>query len=163
MTLPFSRRLRMVLVDLGPTFVKLGQVLSVRPDIVPTDVLKELELLQDSVPPSSFDQVRKLVEDELGPIDEVFRLFEEEPVASASIAQVHMAVLADGTEVAVKVQRPNIASEIRSDLHILYSLAHLVGKRIQLPGFYTPVGIVQQFDAAINRELDFLQEARSLP
>lgn len=161
--LPWARRLRLVLADLGPTFVKLGQVLSVRPDIVPREFIDELELLQDSVPPAPFEEVRAILEEELGAtLEERFRAFEPEPMASASIAQVHRAVLADGTEVAVKVQRPGIEAKIRSDLHILYSLAHLITGRLQLPVIYTPVGIVQEFEAAINLELDFLQEARAL-
>ena len=165
--LPVARRIRMVLVDLGPTFVKLGQVLSVRPDIAPADLIEELAILQDRVPASPADEIRALVEEELGrPIGDVFASFDPEPLASASIAQVHRAVLhgEDGTpgeEVAVKVQRPGIRGRIRSDLHILYSLAHLLQGRIPLPGIYTPVGIVQEFEAAITQELDFLQEARA--
>ena len=160
--LPVGRRIRMVLTDLGPTFVKLGQVLSVRPDIVPRDILDELEKLQDEVPPAPFDEVRAALEVELGgSIADRFSAFDPEPMASASIAQVHRAVLLDGTEVAVKVQRPDIEGRIRSDLHILYSLAQVVSGRLDLPGVYTPVGIVQEFDAAIRQELDFVQEARA--
>jgi ubiquinone biosynthesis protein len=160
--LPLGKRIRVVLTDLGPTFVKLGQILSVRPDIVPRDVMDELERLQDEVPPAPFDEIRALLEGELsGALEERFQHFEAEPMASASIAQVHRAVLLDGTEVAVKVQRPGIERKIKSDLHILYSLAHLVSGRLTLPGLYTPVGIVQEFDAAIRLELDFLQEARA--
>jgi len=159
---PFARRLRHVLAELGPTFVKLGQVLSVRPDIVPSDVIAELEHLQDDVPPADPDEVRLLLESELGgAITERFDNFDPEPMASASIAQVHKATLPDGRRVAVKVQRPGIESSIRSDLHILYSLAHLLAGRVALPGLYTPVGIVREFEAAMQLELDFLQEARS--
>lgn len=160
--LPVGRRIRMVLTDLGPTFVKLGQVLSVRPDIVPRDILDELEKLQDEVPAAPFDEVRDALETELGaPLPDLFQSFEETPLASASIAQVHRAVLHDGEEVAVKIQRPGIEAKIRSDLHILYSLAKLVTGTVQIPGLYTPVGIVQEFEAAIHLELDFLQEARA--
>jgi len=159
---PFARRLRRVLAELGPTFVKLGQVLSVRPDIVPSDVIAELEHLQDDVPPADPDEVRQMLEAELGgAIHDRFATFDPEPLASASIAQVHRATLPDGRRVAVKVQRPGIESRIRSDLHILYSLAHLLAGRIALPGLYTPVGIVREFEAAMQLELDFLQEARS--
>ncbi len=161
--MPWARRLRLVLADLGPTFVKLGQVLSVRPDIVPREFIDELEMLQDNVPPAAFEDVRRILEEELGDsVEARFQTFETVPMASASIAQVHRAILADGTEVAVKVQRPGIEEKIRSDLHILYSLAHLAAGRLQIPGLYTPVGIVQEFEAAIHQELDFLQEARSL-
>jgi len=160
--LPVARRIRMVLTDLGPTFVKLGQVLSVRPDIVPRDIMDELEKLQDEVPPADFERVEKALVAELGgPIEDRFGSFEREPMASASIAQVHRATLLDGREVAVKIQRPDIEGRVRSDLHILYSLAQLVSGRLELPGVYTPVGIVQEFDAAIRLELDFLQEARA--
>ena len=160
MRLPFARRFRMVLADLGPTTVKLGQILSVRPDIVPREMIDELERLQDEVPPASFAEVREVLEAEFGvALEERFRQFDPVPIASASIAQVHRAILADGTEVAVKVQRPGISEVIRSDLHILYSLAQLMAGRLELPGLYTPVGIVQEFDAAITLELDFLQEA----
>ena len=160
--LPFARRLRMVLAELGPTFVKLGQVLSVRPDIVPADVIAELETLQDNVPPAPWDEVAALLQQELGaPVDERFAEVSVTPLASASIAQVHKAVLASGEAVAVKIQRPGIEARIRSDLHILYTLAHVVDGRIDFPGLYTPVGIVREFEAAMNQELDFLQEARS--
>jgi ubiquinone biosynthesis protein len=160
--LPLARRLRMVLSDLGPTFVKLGQVLSVRPDIVPQDVIDELSLLQDRVPPASFDEIRAILESELGgSVAERFAEIDEVPLASASIAQVHRAVLISGEEVAVKIQRPGIEEAIRSDLHILYSMAHLMTGRVTLPAIYSPVEIVQEFDAALTDELDFLQEARA--
>lgn len=159
---PFARRLRHVLAELGPTFVKLGQVLSVRPDIVPRSVIDELELLQDAVPPADFESVQTLLESELGgPIHTQFEAFDPTPIASASIAQVHRARLPSGEAVAVKVQRPGIERSIRSDLHILYSLAHLLTGSVSLPGLYTPVGIVREFEAAMLQELDFLQEARA--
>lgn len=159
---PFARRLRRVLTELGPTFVKLGQVLSVRPDIVPREVIDELETLQDSVPPEDPDAILAHVAQELGaPVHEVFSWFDPVPLASASIAQVHKATLPDGRSVAVKVQRPGIEARIRSDLHILYSLAQLLTHRISLPGLYTPVGIVREFEAAMHLELDFYQEARA--
>lgn len=161
-TKPWARRLRQVLVDLGPTFVKFGQVLSVRPDILPEDVLAEFQTLQDRVPAMPMKTVREILAEELGqPVEEVFEWIEEEPVGSASIAQVHRARLVDGHEVAVKVQRRGIGRTIRSDVHILYSLAALVEGRLKIPGFYTPTAIVHEFDAAITRELDFHQEAHS--
>jgi len=161
-TKPWARRLRQVLVELGPTFVKFGQVLSVRPDILPPDLLAEFQTLQDQVPAMPIGVVRAILLEELGrPMEEVFEAFDEEPVGSASIAQVHRAVLVGGKEVAVKVQRRGIARIIRSDIHILYSLAALTEGRIAVPGFYTPTAIVKEFDAAITRELDFHQEAHS--
>ncbi len=162
-TRPWARRLRQVLVELGPTFVKLGQVLSTRPDILPADALLEFQSLQNKVPPMDMAVVREILLEELGqPLEAVFSEFDELPIGSASIAQVHRAVLIDGGVVAVKVQRKGIARTIRSDLHILYSLAQLTEGRIQVPGFYTPSAIVQEFDAAITRELDFHQEAHSI-
>ena len=162
MKLPLARRLRLVLSDLGPTFVKLGQVLSVRPDIVPPDIIAELSLLQDQVPPASFADIESILEEELGgSLSERFSSFDEAPLASASIAQVHRATLHDGRTVAVKVQRPGIEVAIRSDLHILYSLAALLAGRLELPGLYSPEDIVAEFDTALSTELDFLQEARA--
>jgi ubiquinone biosynthesis protein len=161
--LPTAARIRKTLTELGPTFVKLGQVLSVRPDIVSASLMLELQSLQDRVPPIGFAAVKEVLEQELGTeLGDLFQSIEETPLASASIAQVHRAVLRDGQTVAVKVQRPEIAERIRSDLHILYTLAHFIAGRIELPGFYTPVGIVKEFDAAINMELDFLQEGRAI-
>ncbi|MCO4744133.1 MAG: AarF/ABC1/UbiB kinase family protein [Proteobacteria bacterium] len=161
-TKPYARRLRQALIDLGPTYVKLGQVLSVRPDILPPDVLTEFQTLQDQVPPLSGKEVRKTLALELGrPIDEVFSSVDDTPLGSASIAQVHRGVLLDGTQVAVKLQRPGIQKKIQSDLAILYSLARLGEGRVEIPGFYTPAAIVQEFDHAIMRELDFLEEAKA--
>ncbi len=161
--LPIGRRIRQVLIELGPTYVKFGQVLSVRPDIVPREILDELATLQNDVPPAPFADLRSRLESDLGaPLAELFCVFDEVPMASASIAQVHRAVLIDGTPVAVKVQRPGIEEKIASDLHILYTLAHLITGRLELPGLYTPVGIIQEFEAAIRLELDFHQEARAL-
>lgn len=159
---PMAMRLRLALADLGPTYIKLGQVLSVRPDILPQAVLDELALLQDQAPPVDIEAIRALVEEELpGAFESRFAHFDPVPVATASIAQVHLARLADGTEVAVKVQRPGIERTLRSDLHILYTLARLIEGQLDFPGLYTPVEIVQEFDAAITTELDFLQEARA--
>jgi ubiquinone biosynthesis protein len=159
---PFARRLRQVLIDLGPTFVKLGQVLSVRPDILPSDVLTEFESLQDRVPPMTMDDVRWVVEQELQqPLDAVFEEFDPIPLGSASIAQVHRARLHGGQQVAVKLQRRGIERTIRSDISILYSLANLAEGRIALPGLHTPRAIVREFDLAISQELDFLQELKA--
>lgn len=161
-TAPWARRLRKALVKLGPTFVKLGQVLSVRPDILPQDALIEFQSLQDKVDPLSYEEARRVVELELGlPLEDVFEDFEHTPLGSASIAQVHGARLIGGQQVAVKLQRPGIERTIRSDIHILYSLAQLLEGRFTLPGMYTPTAIVREFETAITRELDFLQELKS--
>jgi ubiquinone biosynthesis protein len=159
---PVALRIRLAMADLGPTFIKLGQVLSVRPDLLPQSVLDELAHLQDDAPGVEFDAIRELVEEELrAPIESVFTEFDPVPVASASIAQVHRAVLPDGQRVAVKVQRPGIEKMLRSDLHILYTLARVIEGQVDLPGLYTPVEIVQEFETALQGELDFLQEARA--
>lgn len=159
---PVAKRIRLALAELGTTYIKLGQVLSVRPDILPKSVLEELAELQDNAPAVPFEQIKAMIEEELGrPLEMVFTTFEAIPLASASIAQVHAATLPDGTEVAVKVQRPGIEKTLRSDLHILYTLARLIEGQVEIPGLYTPVEIVQEFETAISTELDFLQEARA--
>lgn len=158
----FAKRLRQVLVELGPTFVKLGQVLSVRPDILPQEVLTEFESLQDDVPCMSTEDVHEIVARELDrPIEEVFSSIDPTPLGSASIAQVHRAVTLDGREVALKLQRQGIERTIRSDISILYALANLAEGRLTLPGLHTPRAIVREFDRAISRELDFLQELQN--
>jgi len=158
-----AARVRQVLIELGPTFVKLGQVLSVRPDILPGEFIKELARLQDQVDAVPFEKVKEVLEHQWGvSIDDRLQSIDEVPLASASIAQVHKAVLRNGDTVAIKVQRPEIEDRIRSDLHILYSLAALITGRLSMPGFYTPVGVVQEFEAAMNLELDFLQEAKAV-
>jgi ubiquinone biosynthesis protein len=159
---PFARRARQVLVELGPTFVKLGQVLSVRPDILPTDVLTEFESLQDKVPPMDTEDVRQVIESELGGrVEDVFEEFDPVPLGSASIAQVHRARLLGGQWVAVKLQRKGIERTIRSDISILYTLAGLSEGRITVPGLHTPRAIVREFEAAITAELDFLSELKN--
>lgn len=158
----FARRLRQVLCELGPTFVKLGQVLSVRPDILPKEVMDEFETLQDRVPPMAPEDVDWVLERELGrPVEEVFQWVDPNPLGSASIAQVHKAKLKSGEVVALKLQRRGIDRVIRSDISILYTLATLAEGQIDLPGVHTPRAIVREFDIAISKELDFLQEMQS--
>jgi len=165
---PYSlaQRLRMTVEDLGPTFVKLGQILSTRPDLVPADVIAELQSLQDAVPVVAFDAIREMVQTELGAsIEERFVEFDPEPMASASIAQVHRAVVQseDGPqEVVVKVQRPAIARAIDSDLNILQFLARQLEKQAPDLALMDPVGIVREFEKAIRRELDFSNERRNI-
>ncbi len=158
----FSRweRIRMALEELGPTFVKLGQFASNRPDIFPQELITTLETLQDAVPPFSEQEALRIIEKELKtPVSALFKKFGTTPVASASIAQVNKAVLHDGTVVAVKVQRPRITEAISIDLHIMYHIARLLQKHIQGMDFFNPVQFVDEFASAINKELDFVTEA----
>lgn len=156
-------RIRRVLEELGPTFIKLGQMASTRPDLLPEDLIVELRKLQDDVLPLPFEEVRAQVERSLGgTIEEIYAFFDETPLAAASIAQVHRARLLTETgeiEVVAKVQRPGIASTIASDLDILHTLAALLERAIPETRVYSPVGLVQQFDQAITAELDFAAEA----
>ncbi len=157
-----ATRARRVLEDLGPTFIKLGQILSTRPDMLPAVFVQELRKLQDAAPPVEFEAIRAQLEDAFGrPHEEVFAMFEPEPLASASIAQVHRAELVDGTEVAVKVQRPGIEPQIRSDLALMYYIARLGEATIEEAGIYNPVALIREFERAITEELNFLVEADS--
>jgi len=157
-----GRRLREMLDELGPTFVKFGQLLSTRPDVVPPDIVVELRGLQDSVTPVAFDLVREAVEAELDlTIEQAFLEFDPEPLASASIGQVHRAVLPDGRVVAVKVQRPAAAGQIEADLVLLYQAAKLLKERVKALEFMDPQELVDEFARSIRLELDFGHEARN--
>lgn len=161
--LSLPQRLRLALEELGPTFVKLGQVLSTRPDLVPHEYIVELEKLRNQVPPFPTAVARGIIESELGrPLNEVFLSFEDEPVAAASLAQVHRAVLKDGTVVAVKVQRPGIEDLVRTDLEIVRNLAALLERRIPELRQLNAVGLVDEFSHNIRRELDFRAEAYNM-
>jgi ubiquinone biosynthesis protein len=158
-----AERVRLVLMDLGPSFVKLGQIASTRPDVLPEEWVTELKKLQDEVKPLPFDDIREAVEVQLGaPLDEIYDSFDEEPLAAASIAQVHRAVLKSDEgpqDVVVKVQRPNIASTIARDVEILHILAAFIERTIPESHIYQPSLLVGQFDSAITAELDFALEA----
>ena len=157
-----ERRIRMALEELGPTFVKLGQILATRPDLVGNQLATELKSLQDQVAVDAPEVVRKIVADELGqPVDDLFRSFEDEPLASASIGQVHRAQLHDGKKVVVKVQHQGIQEIVRKDLDVLAGLAQMVHR---LPEFetYRPVETVAEFQRSLRRELDFGREERHL-
>jgi len=160
-----GQRVRRVIEELGPTFVKLGQVLSTRPDIVPEDVLKEIKKLQSDVPPVPFAAIKEQIEAELGvPLEEAFETFSEAPLAAASVGQVHRATLKtdDGIiDVAVKVQRPGIAQKIERDIELLYWLARAIERSMEEAEAYAPVKVVGEFDRALSAELDFRTEAEN--
>ncbi len=158
-----GERLRLALEELGPTFVKLGQLLSTRPDLVPPEILSELRKLQDKVPGFPFSEAKKQIEVSMGiSLEEAFSNFSREPVAAASISQVHRARLPDGTEVAVKVQRPEIEELIATDIDIMYTLAELAAKHISELEPYQPALLVREFAKNIRLELDFHVEGRNI-
>lgn len=158
-----ARRLKLMLTDLGPTFVKLGQVLSTRGDLLPREIIEELETLQDDVPPVAFDQVRKTIREAFGKeVEELFSDFEHTPVAAASMAQAHRAKTKSGEDVIVKVQRPGISEQLRGDLSVLHYVARALEAVIEEVGVYTPTGIIEEFDKAVHEELDFLNEAANI-
>jgi ubiquinone biosynthesis protein len=151
-----------MLDELGPTFVKFGQLLSTRPDVVPPDIVAELRKLQDDVSPIPFEQVARVVEDDLGlTVERAFLTFEETPVAAASIGQVHRATLPNGEDVVVKVQRPDAPRQIESDLQLLRSTVRLARERVRALDFIDPEALVDEFARSIRQELDYLQEARN--
>lgn len=153
-------RVRMAMEELGPTFIKLGQILSTRPDVVPGEYMSELLKLQDSVKPFPFSEAVRVIESQFGrPVGELFSWIEEEPVAAASIAQVHRAVTAAGDEVVIKVQRPGIEQIIDTDISIVGYLARLAFKYMPESRHYDPVGTVEEFSRVIRREMDFTLEA----
>jgi ubiquinone biosynthesis protein len=153
-------RLRLMFEELGPSFIKFGQVLSCRPDLLPVDYARELCKLTDSVSPFPFEQAKHIIEHDLNaPLDELFLQFEPVPVAAASIAQVHKAVLLDGSEVMVKVQRPHIDRIIERDISILHGIAELMEAYMPEIAVHNPRGIVTEFSRTIHRELDFFIEA----
>lgn len=159
---PLPVRARLVLEELGPTFIKLGQILSIRPDLIPPDYIKELQKLQDEVPPFEYAQVGQLIKKELGAdVSEIFKSFDQKPTAAASLGQVHQAILEDDNVVVVKVQRPNIEKIIETDLDILFHLARLTERHIPASRLYDPVGIVEEFARVIRSELDYGTEGRN--
>ena len=156
----FGTRLRKALTELGPTFIKLGQVLSTRPDLIGHTVAEELSGLLDEVTPLDFELMRPIIEEELGrPLPEMFSHIETAPVASASLSQVYRATLPTGETIAVKVQRPGIETLIESDISLMEALAEWVAQHNEDARFFNPRGIVEEFARSIRRELDFNIEA----
>ncbi len=153
-------RLRMALIELGPIFVKFGQSLSTRPDLLPADIASELAQLQDRVPPFSGEEARDIVETALGlPVSEVFSRFDVEPLAAASIAQVHTAALEGGEEVVVKVLRPGVRASIERDLEVLYAMARLAERFWAESRRLRPVEVVGEYEKTVLDELDLMREA----
>lgn len=158
-----AERARMVIEELGPTFIKMGQILSTRPDLVPVDFIQELSRLQDKVPSFSIAEVRRIVHQETGQsIDDLFAYFDPAPLASASIGQVHRARLLDDEEVAVKIQRPGIRRIVEVDLEIMLHLATLAERHIEELAHHRPVKIVEEFARSIEKEMDYTLEATSM-
>jgi ubiquinone biosynthesis protein len=163
--LQYSRweRIRMAAEELGPTFVKLCQILSNRPDIIPEPLLKEFEKLQDRVPPFSPDEAKTIVELETGvPLEDLFDYFHEMPLASASIGQVHLAKLKNGPEVVVKVQRPSVKETVERDLQLLQEIVKRADRYLKKQGVLNAQDIVDVFDRSMSKELDYNNEARNI-
>lgn len=155
-------RVRKAMEDMGPTFIKLGQILATRVDLFSPEWIREFEKLQDRVPPLPFEAIRKQLEHDLGaPTNNVFDYLEEKPLAAASIAQVHRATLKDGTEVVVKIRRPNIRKTIDADLRLLDRLAKMAEREVSEIRHYRPRNIIHQFAQSLRRELDLATECRN--
>jgi ubiquinone biosynthesis protein len=158
-----ARRFRSALEELGPTFVKFGQVLSTRPDLIPADVIEELSRLQEHVRPFSSEKVIETVEEEFGrPVVELFAEFDATPIASGSLGQVHLARGHHGGKLAVKIRRPNAVREIERDLSLMSELALLAQRHIPEADVFDPVGLVGQFARTIRREVNFAREGRTM-
>ena len=153
---------RMALEELGVTFIKLGQVLSTRDDLLPAEYITELVRLQDAAPPVPVEDIEELIVAELGqPIDKLFPRFERTPLAAGSIGQAHAATLADGTEVVVKVRRPNAVAQVEEDLEIIRNLAAIASRRWTIAEQYDLVGLADEFARTLRAELDYIAEARN--
>ena len=160
---PRGKALREALDELGPTFVKFGQLLSTRPDVLPPDIIAELRGLQDDVRPVPFERVEQVVEAELGlSLDRAFLEFERVPIAAASIGQVHKAVLPNRREVVVKVQRPGAPRQIEADLALLYQAARIAKERVRALDFIDARALVDEFARSIRQELDYRLEGRNV-
>ncbi len=156
------QKIRLLLQELGGAFVKLGQIISLRPDLLPIEYIKELEKLQDEVPAFPFEDVKREIEDEFKkPLNEIFSEFEEKPIAAASIAQVHKAKLKTGEQVAVKVQRPNIKELMGHDIDIMFYFSNLLEKHIPKLKEYNFGGVVKEFSEWTYKELNFKIEAKN--
>jgi ubiquinone biosynthesis protein len=157
-----ARGLTSALEELGPCFIKLGQLLSTRPDLLPPNYIEALSRLQNTVTPVPGDKISRIIESELGaPLSELFQFFDCEPLATASMAQVHRAILHDGSEVAVKVQRPGVRQQIEIDLEVLHEVARFAAKYTSFGARYGLLQIVRELEHSLSQELDFRLEADS--
>ena len=157
------QRLRLVMEELGPTFIKLGQLLSTRPDVLDKAYILEFSKLQDKVPAVSFEEINAQIQRELGyPAEELFAEFSTKPLAAASIAQVHRGKLKSGEEVVFKVRRPGIVKIVETDIDVLMGLAYLIEQHVPTMALYDPVGLVKEFRRSIMRELNFTREGRTV-
>jgi ubiquinone biosynthesis protein len=158
-----QQRLRLAMEELGPTFIKLGQLLSTRPDVLGKEYILEFSKLQDKVPAVSLDEIKAQILRELGsPTEEIFAEFSSQPIAAASIAQVHRGRLKSGEEVVFKVRRPGIAKIVETDIDVLTGLAYLIEQHVPTIALYDPIGLVKEFRRNIMRELDFNREGRTV-
>lgn len=157
------RRLRLAMEELSGAFVKLGQLLSLRPDLIPQEYVEEFCKLQDSVKPFPFEKVKQIIELEFGkPINQVFSKFNKKPIASASVGQVHEAFLKNGKRVAVKVQRPKISKVFETDIDLMYHIAHLLEKHMPEVKNFNPSGIVGEFEKYTKKEMDYMIEGKNI-
>src|SRR5256886_4102063 len=157
-----GQHLREMLDELGPSFVKFGQLLSTRPDVLPPDIIAELRGLKDDVRPFPIADVEKVIEEDLGlTIAQLFAEFDERPIAAASIGQVHRATLPNGRQVAVKVQRPGAPRQIEADVALLYQAARIAKERVRALDFIDAQQLVDEFARSIRQELDYRLEARN--
>ena len=162
-SLPRPVRVRMALEELGPTFIKIGQLLSTRPDLVPLEFLQEIEKLQDNVATFPYEEVEKIISEETGKnINDIFSYFEQEALAGASIGQVHRAKLISGEDVVVKVRRPGIKRTIEVDLEIMYQIALLSERNLEELELHRPTKIIDEFARSLKQEIDFRKEASNI-
>ena len=157
------QRLRLAMEELGPTFIKLGQLLSTRPDVLGKEYIQEFSKLQDEVPAVSLDEIKAQIQRELGrPAEELFAEFSDQPIAAASIAQVHRGKLKSGESVVFKVRRPGIVKIVETDIDVLMGLAYLIEQHIPTVALYDPIGLVKEFRRNIMREMNFTREGRTV-
>ncbi|QDT32079.1 ABC1 kinase family protein [Thalassoglobus polymorphus] len=158
-----AQRIRLALQELGPSFVKFGQILSTRPDLIPSEIIEELCLLQENVPVFASEKVHETIQNEFKkPALEVFASFEDEPLAAGSLGQVHLARNENGQQLAVKIRRPGVVQEVERDVALMLEIAQLIERHIPEYRIFDPVGLVNHFTRTIRREMSFQREARAM-